>query len=367
MTTSISTPTALDEKYRPKNLCDVIGNETVITGLRGIIKSKKFPPAIALFGPPSAGKTTLSRAFSSDVLGDLGVSSPDYQYVNVGDNRTIEDIRQLVSNSKLSPLGGVRRIIHLDECHAILSNAAAADCLLTPLEQPHPRMTWIISSMSPEKFTSSTKGKAILSRCQQYHLRPYSVEELNKQANRIIKGESMTFLTRELRDKIVENCGGQMRQLAHILSSVQSYYFGLDNPPEKLSTDFLQEVLVSSTEDDEKTAVRLLTAIHAKKLLAAQREILNVTDGFGIINKMMYMNWAVMNDSILKGERHPKIWMTIPAKALKDNLKKLGLTDDKGQASLVKVQTSLIDLKTRSMNFAVPEDQALFQFVASLM
>lgn len=240
------------------------------------------------------------------------------------------------------------------------------NCLLTPLEQPHPRMTWILSSMSPEKFQGTTNGKALLSRCTQFHLRDFTVEELTKQATRIIRGEEMTYITKEVRDTVVKECQGEMRTLANLIEGLQHYYAGLSKAdrPDKLGIEDVQEVLQSGVADDEKTAVRLLTALYAGKMSVAQREVLSIQDSFSVINKMLYTNYSVMNDAILKGARHPKVWMTVAAKALKSNLEEINAYS---VASLSKMQVALIDLRAQAQAFAVPEDMALFRFAATVI
>lgn len=127
--TETATTTALHLKYRPSVLSEVIGHEKVVTALQGIVKSGKYPSALAFFGPPSAGKTTLARCLAADTLGVSAINGPDFTYINMGDNRTIDDVRQLIATARLSPLGGKRRFILLDEVQAILGNAAAAACL----------------------------------------------------------------------------------------------------------------------------------------------------------------------------------------------------------------------------------------------
>ena len=119
----------LHNKYRPKSLDEVIGNEKAVTSLKGIIKSGKWPSAIAFFGQPSAGKTTLSQCLAADALGIPNLKTSDYTYVNMSDSRGIDDVRQLVQNARLAPSGGKRRFIHLDEVQGILSSPAAAACL----------------------------------------------------------------------------------------------------------------------------------------------------------------------------------------------------------------------------------------------
>jgi DNA polymerase III gamma/tau subunit len=215
--------------------------------------------------------------------------------------------------------------------------------------------------MSPEKFNSTQNGKAMLSRSQQFHLKGYTTEELNKQAMRIIKGEEMTYITREVRDLVVAECNGEMRTLANLLEGLSFYYAGLKEQPDKLTTEAVQAVMSVSVGDDDKVAVRLLTSIYAGKIKNVILELLNITDAFSVISKMIYTNYAVLNDLALAGVRHQKVWMTPAAKGLKDNLQlpKVARYD---LGNMSRMQTALIDLKAQCQTFAVPEDQALLRF-----
>src|SRR6185437_2088642 len=163
------TQSALHLKYRPRALERVLGHSNVVTRLQGMMKSKKLPSAMAFFGPPSAGKTTLGRCVATAINGAL---NSDYREVNAADERGIDDVRELIKTSKFKPQS-TKRIILIDEAHQLVSNNAAAQTLLKALEEPATDTTWIICSMEPSKF-SSTVGKAILSRCTQFVLEQHS-------------------------------------------------------------------------------------------------------------------------------------------------------------------------------------------------
>lgn len=122
--------TALHTKYRPTSLDTLIGHEEAVTRMKGMISSGKIPSAILITGPTSVGKTTLARAFVNDLNGGKNfLNSPDYKEVNVADQRTIDDMRELVRLSKLRPMVGKKKVFVLDEAQSICSNAAASACI----------------------------------------------------------------------------------------------------------------------------------------------------------------------------------------------------------------------------------------------
>ncbi len=360
---SVDNESGFHNKYRPKTLDEVIGHEKIVATLKGMIEKDKFPSCIAFFGPPSAGKTTLASALVRDTIGN---SKSDFTYMNMAESKTIEDVRQVIQISNLSPTMGKRRFILLDEMQGLLSNPQATAAILPKLELPHKKMTWLIASMSPEKFTSSTNGKAVLSRSTQFHLQPFSEEEMLKQLKRISKGEGMSYLTKDIAHEIIKNSQGEMRTLANLMEGLFNYYEGLPKKEQKdkLDIEDIQSVISLQVSSDDTQAIRLLTAIYAKKFMGAQKEVLNIQDGFAVIQKMLYANYSVMNDAVLGGARHPKVWMTEGARNLRKNIEVVLETSDK--TKIVKstsfVQSCLVRLKTQAMQFQVPEDMALSAF-----
>lgn len=367
----------LHNKYRPATLDEVVGHNAAVTRLKGILKSGEVPSAIAFFGPTSAGKTTLARAFTHDLLGIDPAKAlppqgnPNYTELDGSQSRTIEDIRQLSGVAKLSPIGAKYRAINVDEAQGILSNSTAAAAMLKSLENPPKSTIFIICSMEPDKF-SNTNGKAIANRCVQFVLKPPSVEDLFEQGKRIIKGEKATFIGKELLTHIANNCNNEMRTLSNIIESCIQYHSGLgDDAPAKLSLEDVSGVIAGGETSLDAQAVRILTAIYARKFSAAQREILDISDGFGLINKMLYSNWFVLNDLILKGQRHPKVWGTKAAYELRSNLKSLEAFDSLEAAKKVAlvgmVSSRLAALLSQAKAFAIPEDIAVSQFAFNLI
>ena len=124
---------SLAVKYRPKSILELVGQDSVAAQIKGMVKAGHMPSALLLNGNSGCGKTTTSRLIARMVnctkldpktlepcgvcpSCKLGHDSPDYNEVNVGDTRGIDDIRALAKSANAMPMVGRNRIIVLDEC-----------------------------------------------------------------------------------------------------------------------------------------------------------------------------------------------------------------------------------------------------------
>jgi len=348
------TQTALHLKYRPKTLDKIIGHESVVTKLKGALKTGKLPSAIAFFGPPSAGKTTLARAFATAINGSLNA---DYKEVNAADERGIDDVRELVKVSKFRPTSGKKRIIFIDEAHQLCSNNAAAQALLKSLEEPAPSTMWALGSMEPSKF-SSTVGKAILSRCTQFVLEQHTASDLLKQAVRIAKGEGMDYALDEEKKalkQLVRNCNGEMRTLANLMQSLQQYVDGLDKTPKKLTSEHLSEVISTTESSDDRLAVQMMIGLYSNKFAVVQRSLLDVSDPFSFIKKCCWIASFMLNVAVLDGQKHSKVWWSQNNREVHTACKALKLS----LGTLAAVNAMLVKVQSQSLSFQVPATELL--------
>lgn len=343
-------------KYRPTKLDRVIGQEAAVTRIRGMLETGKIPSAIAFFGAPSAGKTTLGRVIGVEINGRPISKQLDFKEINAADERGIDDVRDLIRLSKFKPQLK-KRIILIDEAHQLVSNAPAANTLLKTLEEPSSGTMFIICSSEPEKFNSKV-GKAILSRCTQFFLPVHTSADLLKQALRIARGEAMDFLVTEdkgLLKELVRNCNQEMRTLANLMQSAQQYYDGLKTKPKTLTKEQLSTVVSSTSSSDDKLATDVMLGIYGRKYAMVQRALLDVTDQFMFVKKLMGASAFMLNVAVLNGAKHPKLgWYGVnrevhaKTKDLKLNL-----------GTLAAVNARLVRVSSQATTFQVPATELL--------
>lgn len=315
---------AFHNKYRPKTLRRLIGHETAVTRLKGLVASGKVPNALGFFGPPSAGKTTMARAFAAELNGFTSKDQMrgDYTERNAAEQKTMEDVKDLVKISRFRPTEGKYRVIVVDEAQQLLTNKQAAQAILKPLEEPSPSTVWILCSMEPLKFGTTIEGKAMLTRLSQFILDPHTDEDLLKQAKRIMKGEDMAYVRPILND-IVTASGREMRTLAQVMQGVQQYYDGLENPPRRLTPDVISGVLRSVVTSDDDQALEVLLGTYSGKFDRVVKALLDVKDGFMFVQKLLWANSYLMYKAALNGSNHAELKHWAPLnRALSERTKK---------------------------------------------
>ena len=95
----------------------------------------------------------------------------------------IDDVRELIENSKYSPTSAKFKIFIIDEVHML--SKQAFNGLLKTLEEPPPSLKFILATTEVRKIPVT-----ILSRCQRFDLKRVSVEQLFSHLKKISQKEN---------------------------------------------------------------------------------------------------------------------------------------------------------------------------------
>lgn len=341
-----------DKKYRPPTLDKVIGNEQIVTRLKGIIKSGNIPKAMLFCGPTSAGKTTLVRAFVADLFGVGRVSENshvDYHESNAANQRKIDDIRDLLKVVRLKPRSAPRRVFFFDEAQQITGDAG--QLILKPTEEPPPQTMFIFGSMEPEKLLPALKN-----RCQQFVLQGYTKEEVIKFIKRIRKGEGMDYVPDELLPVVAENSNGELRSAAGIMQAVSQYVAGLDKPVKKIKASDVLEALSTTESIDDQVAMKYLVAIYANKPKVMHRALLDTTDAYKVLRMVITLNTWLLNQEVLGTEKHKSVWWSKTNQELLSSVNEYSKINPKRRLkAFAAVQEHIVQMKIQSASFLVPE------------
>lgn len=113
------------EKYRPKKLDDIIGQDIIIKGLKSYVKSKNMTNLL-FSGPPGVGKTAAAISLARELFGDIWTYN--FMELNSSDERGINIVREKIKNfARSSTIGDAQyKIIFLDEADALTIEAQSA-------------------------------------------------------------------------------------------------------------------------------------------------------------------------------------------------------------------------------------------------
>ena len=159
MNTDIQSCLPLTEKYRPRSLDDVLGQDKAVGKLRGLLaRGGLGGRAYLITGASGTGKTSLAKLIAEHVADDWAIvqwRSPRYLTADV--------VREVDRELQRRPFGkGACWIV--DEIHN--ARAEQVSDLLGLTEFVPPWACWVFTSIAePKDVFTGDDGKALLSRC----------------------------------------------------------------------------------------------------------------------------------------------------------------------------------------------------------
>jgi replication factor C small subunit len=211
------------EKYRPRTLDEVIGQDRTIRILEKYAKLKfTETPNFLFYGSPGLGKTTTARAFTMAIHGEMhDVNSADY-----AGKDAIKELEQMTHRSWCDPhdimidldtgLPSDHKygmVYILDKAEAFYKKSKEA--LEKILESKNPRIKFILIVNDFAKMTAP-----LISRCVTMEFKPLSDQDMRKLINRIATEEKMRIPEPVVRQIIMESKG----EARSAVRAMQQYY-----------------------------------------------------------------------------------------------------------------------------------------------
>ena len=302
------------EKYRPKSLDEVVGQEEIVERLQAYAKTGNLPHLL-FAGPAGTGKTTCAIALARDMFGENW--RQNYFELNSSDERGIDTVRTKVKEiARLAPFGGTNfKIIFLDEADNLTADAQAA--LRRTMETYSKTSRFILSANY-----SSRLIEPIQSRTAVFRFRPLKPEAIAEYIGRIAKAEKLK-ITDDGMEALVYVAEGDMRSAVNALQVAASLGSTVD-----------AEVLykVSSTVRPEEVKALIEKALQGEFLRA--REALD----------KLLIEYGLSGEDIVRQLHRTVFDLNIPDESKVRLLDRIGETDfrlTEGSSERIQIESLL--------------------------
>ncbi len=225
----------LARKYRPTNFDELIGQESVAQTLSLALDSNRLSHAYLFSGLRGSGKTSTARIFAKALLCEKGISHKpcevcencvmaregrhmDIIEMDAASSRKIDDIRDLIEQTKYKPAIGRFKIFIIDEVHMLTKEAFNA--LLKTLEEPPEFVKFILATTDPLKLPAT-----ILSRTQHFRFKRIATNKITAHLKHILELENIEYEIEAL-EILARSGNGSLRDTLTLLDQAIIYSKG---------------------------------------------------------------------------------------------------------------------------------------------
>jgi DNA polymerase-3 subunit gamma/tau len=227
-------------KWRPQTFDEVTGQEPITRTLRNAIEHQRLHHAYLFSGARGVGKTTTARLLAkalnchkakqptpapcrsddpdqcSSCREITESRSIDVQEIDAASNTGVDNVRDaIIASVGIAPARDRYKVFIIDEVHML--SGAAFNALLKTLEEPPPRVVFIMATTERHKVPET-----ILSRCQQFEFRTIATAKILERLKLIAKSEQISIPDDALRE-IARTGEGSMRDAQSALDQVISF------------------------------------------------------------------------------------------------------------------------------------------------
>ena len=237
---------ALALKYRPKSFEQLIGQDAVAKSLAHALDSGRLSHAYLFSGLRGSGKTSTARIFAKALLCDKGPTGKpceicdncimanegrhiDIIEMDAASHRKIDDIRELIEQTKYHPASARFKIFIIDEVHMLTKEASNA--LLKTLEEPPAYVKFILATTDPLKLPVT-----VLSRTQHFRFKPIAKSAVVAHLEQILKTENIAYEEGAL-EILARSGSGSLRDTLTLLD--QAIIFSREGITQRAIADML--------------------------------------------------------------------------------------------------------------------------------
>ncbi|MEA3331644.1 MAG: DNA polymerase III subunit gamma/tau [Campylobacterota bacterium] len=298
----------LARKYRPSTFDELIGQNTIAQTLSLALDSNRLSHAYLFSGLRGSGKTSTARIFAKALICEEGISHQpcgvcqncimalenrhmDIVEMDAASSRKIDDIRDLIEQTKYKPANARFKIFIIDEVHMLTKEAFNA--LLKTLEEPPGYVKFILATTDPLKLPAT-----ILSRTQHFRFKSIATNKIIDHLAHILHLEEIKYENDAL-EILARSGGGSLRDTLTLLD--QAIIYSKNHIDVRTVTDMLGLV-------DPKFITELFNAVFAKdyaklveytKILQDYEAQMVVDELIAYLKEKMYNHAALFSTLVL--------------------------------------------------------------------
>ncbi|MFP6280768.1 DNA polymerase III subunit gamma/tau [Helicobacter pylori] len=219
-------------KYRPKHFSELIGQESVAKTLSLALDNQRLANAYLFSGLRGSGKTSSSRIFARALMCETGPkavpcdtctqcqSALNNHHIDIiemdgASNRGIDDVRNLIEQTRYKPSFGRYKIFIIDEVHMFTTEAFNA--LLKTLEEPPSHVKFLLATTDALKLPAT-----ILSRTQHFRFKKIPENSVISHLKTILEKEQVSYESSAL-EKLAHSGQGSLRDTITLLEQAINY------------------------------------------------------------------------------------------------------------------------------------------------
>lgn len=270
------------EKFRPKNLKEIISQEEIVNSLSNVIKDNNIPHLL-FFGPSGCGKTSTILALARELFGEENLEDRVIE-LNASDERGIKVVREkiktyaktsITNNKKIPPW----KIIVLDEADNMTCDSQFA---LRKIMEDYSKITrFCIICNYHHKIIDP-----IVSRCSMFRFRPIPTDKILERLTFICSNEKM-YCSNDNIKKIINICKGDLRKAVNLLQKCKKNKDFYTTKKKKNELDIIDKNLIDDISGIIKEE-ELIEFINC----CVNKNVTNVND---IINRFYNLSYSLVN------------------------------------------------------------------------
>ncbi|WQU07706.1 DNA polymerase III subunit gamma/tau [Helicobacter pylori] len=219
-------------KYRPKHFSELVGQESVAKTLSLALDNQRLANAYLFSGLRGSGKTSSSRIFARALMCETGPKAVpcdtciqcqsalnnhhiDIIEIDGASNRGIDDVRNLIEQTRYKPSFGRYKIFIIDEVHMFTTEAFNA--LLKTLEEPPSHVKFLLATTDALKLPAT-----ILSRTQHFRFKKIPENFVISHLKTILEKEQVSYESSAL-EKLAHSGQGSLRDTITLLEQAINY------------------------------------------------------------------------------------------------------------------------------------------------